>query len=93
MYEESQPPGVCVDRNVHGPQVPIRRPKSGLDRLRDMLGVTGDVPIDQLCGDAAAEIAELRGVVELFERDGPQAFVEPVKRGRGRPRKQAFADV
>ena len=56
--DQSPSPGV-TPRVLHGP----RRPApvlSGVDRLRQVMGLSSEVTTDQLCDDAATELEELR---------------------------------
>lgn len=86
MLQDSLPPGVCNDIHAHGPQRPIARLEFGPSRLRRLLGLSADVTINDLCDEAASEIEGNRGAGR--QRVEPSPF-EPIKRGPGRPRKEA----
>lgn len=49
-----RPPG-------HGLQTGRLDVKTGSARLAEIMQLSGEVPIEKLCGDAAAEIEKLRG--------------------------------
>lgn len=52
------PPGK-MRRRGHGPQSPVDEPR-GVTRLREALELSADVPVEQVCEDAAVEIETLR---------------------------------
>lgn len=92
VYEKTTPPGVCTLPGSHGPQSPIRRRMTGIERLRAVMHLSADASVEQICDDAARELAELRGFDEL----DAEADAEPViiKRKRGRPpTKHRFAEL
>ncbi len=53
------PPGTVLKPGVHGPQKATRR-ATGSDRLRKAMQLSGDVPIETVCDEAAREIEALR---------------------------------
>lgn len=64
----------------HGPQSPMKQAPTGPDRLRSVLGVSANVDIDQLCHDAASEIADLLSELWLIHNLTGQSGTLTVKR-------------
>jgi hypothetical protein len=56
-------------RATFGPQQPVVRP-FGAERLRRLMRLSRDVPVDRLCEDASAEIERLR------ERERPHRWLD-----------------
>ena len=86
MLETTGPPGVCTNPGAHGPQTPISRPEFGPARLRRLLGLSADVLLNDLCDEAATEIEGNRGA---DRQKIVKSVLDPIKRGPGRPRKEA----
>lgn len=64
------PPGVVMDRKRHGPASPPPYPLRGLVHLRAVLRLSGDVPVDKVCEDAARTI-------ELLDKAAPAVAEVP----------------
>lgn len=70
MQASMKPPGVCQNRNSHGPLEPVDRKPYGRHRLAKLLGLSADASIDQVCEDAAQLIEEMRsGVQDVVVED------------------------
>jgi hypothetical protein len=54
-----RPPGTVVTKGRHGPQKAIR-PKAGLGLLYEVMALSANVAVEQLCHEAALEIQRLR---------------------------------
>ena len=54
-----RPPGRVSTRHTHGANEPVVG-RYGVERLRHVLGLSGDVDFGRICEDAASEIERLR---------------------------------
>lgn len=53
------PPGKIMTGKTHGMAAPLKN-KTGAALLRDLLKLSGDVPVGRVCDNAAQEILRLR---------------------------------
>jgi len=67
-----RPPGRALTRK-HGLQQRSEGPGFGSDHLRIALGLSGDVPLERVCEDAARRIEELEAGQPAASLDKPKS--------------------
>lgn len=76
-----RPPGVIVDKGTHGPQAQPPLVHRGVGHLREVMRLTQNVPVAELCEEAALEIKSLReGLPERPATESPRVQSQKAKR-------------